>query len=86
MRIRVEQKHIDKGVPSSARNCPIARAVNDHILLGVASVDERIITANHLLSSRRNDYGVPSKVTDFIKDFDNSLPVVPFKFTMSRRK
>jgi hypothetical protein len=87
MKIIVTQKDIDKGVPSSCYECPIAyafkRAVKNNIRYGCCIGSNYIV---HCPDGKWNRYELPKEARKFIKHFDNSKPVEPFSFELKKVK
>jgi len=76
MKINVEQRHIDNGVPHDGCNCPVALALKDYYNMYDG------ITVGHAAYSIYKDqmYWFPREVTRFILDFDGGLTVNPISF------
>ena len=75
MRFRLLKKDIKSGKAGSSCFCPVALAM------------ERVLGApvevwRHTLWFKGIIYELPYKVMEFIKRFDNGLPVKPFSFTI----
>lgn len=80
MRINVTAAHIAAGVPGSARCCPVALAISEHVppdcpvLVRFASAD-----------IDGDSFWLPTEAQDFICNFDENLPVSPFEFPLADR-
>lgn len=81
MLIRVKQEHIDKGKPNNCIRCPIALALYDQVpfkygiyVMGFGIVIDSVT------------YKLPTKIKQFIEDFDKLLDVNPFEFELCLSK
>lgn len=74
MLIEVKQKHIDEGAKGSCSRCPIALA-----LLDAGHRDVWIGNITLYTSVRKETY-LPPKAIQWINNFDDGLPVLPFSF------
>lgn len=80
MRISVLPRHIEKGVPTLARDCPVALAIAD----AFKSIGVRPFV---LATSVRWDgvvYQLPGDVVEAITRFDRGGGMEPFAFDMQR--
>jgi hypothetical protein len=84
MIIKVTQKHIDEGKPSSCGSCPIA--------LAVLESDNRIMNVQAMLSVIRIDFDgstpirvitTPYEAVRFMRKFDWGQEVEPFEFELN---
>lgn len=75
IKISVEQKHIDKGVPGKGSFCPIALAIKDTML----SYDYVMVTPYKIFVSDGVKH-LPIRARIFVSKFDKHKPVKPFKF------
>ena len=78
MRIKVEQKHIDKGVPMGQDSCPVALALKDK-----GFRDIRVMSFGTYVNSGYDDerfWFHSAETSEFISNFDNKRPVRPFGF------
>ena len=77
--VEVTQKHIDRGVKSSARTCPIALAFQD---LGFkeARVGGQNAYPDGLDSPKT--IPLPYYAREFIANFDKGITVTPFGFSV----
>ena len=69
MKIRVEQKHIDKGCPNSTHDCPVALAMKDAGLPN-ATVRSGWVSWLPEGSSVYKSARTPKKVVLFMRNFD----------------
>jgi hypothetical protein len=88
MIIKVEQRHIDKGVRSNCEACPIALAVleqypdahavtvDDDIVAGIDEFDAEHCVRFHMSTA----------ALDFMCDFDEGRAVKPFEFELDESK
>lgn len=88
MKIAVEKRHIDKGLPQTCDSCPIALAVREK-LGRYAYVDCGEVHV-YPTSERPYDltmyeavYELPEKAIDFYKMFDDHEDVEPLEFSMN---
>ena len=78
MKIRITEEDIEQGVSCSPSRCPVARAIRR----------DAGSTASHLTVSGATiwigdvHYRTPPRAFDFIFEFDNGDPVVPFEFEL----
>jgi hypothetical protein len=77
MKVKVEQRHIDKGIPKSSSCCAVALAVREVVGHEDVDVDEYSIAVAY------DSYRAPRKVTEFIEDFDRGDVVSPFEFELT---
>jgi len=86
MIINVTQQHIDKGIPRSACECPVALAINEAIGNGYSSVSPIAIYIwpNNVFGEDEKRYTTPIEVAYFIHWFDaNGHPTPkPFSFEL----
>lgn len=80
MKIKVEQRHIDNGIPRSAYNCPVALTIREDL-----SADKVQVTAVFVTARNRNDiefgwYDLPKDMVSFITNFDSGVQVNPAEF------
>lgn len=75
MTINVTQTHIDTGKKFICNNCPIALALQDVGLTGIAVSDSFIYHSEGW-------FRTPREVKKFIIDFDSGRVVKPFTFTL----
>ncbi len=87
--VAVTQAHIDAatscGSPYLSRTCPIARALNDHLLPGMVA---GVIGLEAILSLEDEDQWIasidlPPEVGEFVLAFDGGYQVQPFTFTVT---
>jgi len=81
--MQVRQEHIDKGIREKCGSCPIALAINEHLVDGVISnvrysrVD-LVKNEVYLVEELR----LPPEASRFIRSFDNGEQVQPFSFEL----
>lgn len=73
IKVKVEQKHIDKGIKESPTFCPIALALRD--------LNINTYIGSDLLKMRHLTVLLPEEAVKFIEDFDDGKMVQPFEFT-----
>lgn len=81
MKIIVEQSDIDTGIPRSATDCPIAKAVmrvsvGTYEFVRVGFISIRCMDRTNVTRT----YTIPLKVSEFIGNFDAGRSVEPFEF------
>lgn len=82
--VSVTQEDIDKGIPSDATACPIARALRRHFGPDDRHIDVEVdsviwVSDNNgvdMIATATND------VEDFVERFDNGIPVEPTEFDL----
>lgn len=76
MKIKVEQKHIDKG---SSKGCPIALAINEQYKprSAVQVYVNRFIPERAVIQFDQHHF-ISKKAREFIDRFDKAQPVKPF--------
>ena len=83
MRVKVTQDHIDRGLRSHTRCCPLALALqsatgNIYICVGSSLVWDT--------NKPGEIYGhISTRAEHFVEDFDNGEPVVPFEFELEMK-
>ena len=77
MIIKVEQKHIENGVPQCDWQCPVAQAIFEPDKFWNVSVGSEEIILNE------TSYAAPELVKNFVLNFDSGLPVAPFEFVIA---
>jgi hypothetical protein len=91
--LKIEQRHIDKGVKFHSGRCPVAlalqeefpekdRAIANHHCLLVANTknDSPITCVNTLINIKR--FLPNSIIENFMLNFDSGRPVSPFEFEL----
>lgn len=76
MKISITQQHIGMGVRGSTTSDPVALAMRE------AGLEKPWVSPSYLAWRKDNkDYSVrlPGSVLEFLKRFDNGLPVDPFE-------
>jgi hypothetical protein len=69
LKVVVTQDHINRGIPCSFTECPIALATQGRV------------TADYIeINSQR--YELPAKALKFIRYFDGGQPVAPMEFEL----
>ena len=81
--VRVEQRHIDEGVPNEPGMCPVALAIKGQpgcrrVLVGHCG--GHVYFENFRPPA---SFHLPKKVSKFILDFDEGEDVEPFEFKMN---
>jgi len=79
MKVRVLQKHIDKGIPGRILSCPIALAIQEKRLTKSVSVGN-IEVERQLTYGKKIYYLLPRGATIFIDRFDKGKFVRPTTF------
>ena len=81
MIIEVKQKHIDNGQKFRSVRCPVALAAKETVGPEVQLIfgPDYFVVAGH----PRARYDLPLEVQDFIRAFDDGLPVQPFTFELN---
>jgi len=82
MQINVTQQHIDNGIKSDCRLCPIALALLPLFTNLPIEVDSCCIEIGCCIGSDDIQYYSPDSVIKFITAFDSSFPVKPFYFEL----
>jgi hypothetical protein len=77
MKITVTQKHIDEGQRGSPTQDPIAFAMID---AGLEHPHAGVTYLSWVEDDRKRFAKAPQEVYDFMLDFDNGRPVLPFEF------
>ncbi len=80
MKITVTKTHIAKGYRTVPARCPVALA------LRAAFPEFRVRVGSFSVEIDHLEYSLPTKVCDFIFDFDAKFPVKPFSFVLSQTK
>ncbi len=81
MIIRVEQRHIDKGMRSKCFYCPISLAIGDRIdQRDPFSVSTNICSAVLFFRGEWKNIDLPKHVTQIILDYDDTGLMRPFEF------
>lgn len=75
--VNVTQRDIERGVPRSSCQCPIARAMRRKI-----DTDLRVGSEIWWFPDQAESEDLPNNVTTWIRTFDAGLPVKPFKFKL----
>ena len=82
---KVEQKHIDNGVPSHRCKCPVALAIKEKFEnsgCGVIDVDVDVYTIVVEFDNRDvSVYSTPHEIQTFLRDFDAGVEVEPFEYS-----
>lgn len=74
MRIKVTQRHIDKGIPDAGDACPIACALQEAGFQGVH------VGEDYARACGKQTYYLPREARMFVARFDAMDPVEPFEF------
>lgn len=87
--VNVTSDDIKNGARKDPRCCPIARAVNRTLDIedGVEVYEFYIQTDDYMdthIGLLYSTFLMPDVARQFIRDFDNSMPVEPFEFTARR--
>ena len=84
MKIKVEQKHIDKGVPKHQSCCPVALAFKD-----AGFKDAHVMSFGTYVNKGYDDeqfWFHSTPISEFIADFDKERPVKPIEFHVEHFK
>lgn len=76
MKIKVTQKHIDNGFKNNCWRCPIALAIEEQL------INKSFTVASSTIRIQGNVINLPYEACNFIRKFDNGLPVEPFEFEL----
>lgn len=79
--IVVTDNDIKQGCASSCTRCPVARAIKRVMLQGNVQVFSKIAHFYNTTESRNET--LPGQAQDFIRNFDNFHPVLPFQFQLN---
>ncbi len=82
MIIEVKQEHINVGLKSNCKLCPLALAIKEKTGLETA-VGVTIAEIEH--AGKYTRYDLPRQAINFIRDFDCSREVYPFFFTLKEQ-
>lgn len=83
MKLSITQEHINTGKPRESCDCPIALALRPYF------PDRLIVVHEGGISIFKDEYeylqitSPPEQARQFIHDFDNGRPVVPFEFELN---
>ena len=81
--IRVEQHHIDDGIPERSTDCPIALALGEVYTDNLVSVGPRDIGLGHPTADFTEMSFINSEaVTEWIKRYDKKVAVQPITITL----
>ena len=81
MKISVTQKHIDAGVRGSCSQDPVALALRE-AGFHTPWVSSSGIRSYDSTRKKVQDFELPDDVLQFMRDFDNLVPVEPFEFEL----
>lgn len=76
MKVKVEQRHIDRGERGDAFCCAVALAVAEATGYDDVWVDEYSMSVGDFY------YRTPKSASDFIENFDSGYAVAPFEFEL----
>lgn len=76
MKIKIEQKHIDKGRRYNAKLCPIALAMKD--VLG-----DGCMASRDTLYRYNERFNTPQCVVEFMRNYDAGWKVEPMEFELN---
>lgn len=87
MLIKVQRKHIRKGVRGKCKTCPIALAISELLSEKFNSDARVIVSATSILMSVPNKFfrfwePIPEEITKVIKLFDATGQMSPFSFEL----
>lgn len=81
MKVNVTKTYIDAGVPRDCDRCPVALAVlGEHAIPVMVGPFRMARRADTWTEARPSEVDLPQRAVDWIRDFDNGIPVEPFSF------
>lgn len=79
MKVKVLQHHIDQGERRKHDNCPIVHAIREQY------PDARGVSMNAYIEMDGQIWIPPDNVREFVRNYDNDLPVEPFEFDLPEK-
>jgi len=84
LKFTITEEDIEKGNRHNAFNCPIALAVNRQYPVLERGCVVSLKYLNHGLERKRTSYTLGDDLENFVKNFDNNLPVKAGTYVVKR--